>query len=104
MKLKTKFIIASVLLTVIMVDMIWWFRATDSDNSFEVIKQNYLSVFPGFLQNPLLLTGIAIVFLVISGIFFVQTRKGNRLKIVSTVGFCLSFTLAFWQLFSLMFG
>lgn len=102
MKLKTKFIIATLLLAIFIVDMIWWFRATDNNGSFEVIKQNYLSVFPGFLQNPLLLTGIAILFLVISGIFFVQTRKGNKLKTMSTVGFCLSFTLAFWQLFSLM--
>jgi hypothetical protein len=102
MKLKTKFIIATLLLAIFIVNMIWWFRVSGSNNSFEIAKDNYLSAFPGFLQNTLLLTGIAIAFLVISGIFFVQTRKQNRLKTVSTVGFCLSFTLAFWQLFSLM--
>lgn len=102
MKLKTKFIIATLLLSIFIVNMIWWFRVTDSDSSFEIVKQNYLSVFPGFLQNPLLPTAIAIIILVISGVFFVQTRHGNGLKKVSTVGFCLSFALAFWQLFSLM--
>jgi len=102
MKLKSKFIIATLLLAVFIVDMVWWFRTTGSNSSFEIAKNNYLSAFPVFLQNSLLLTAIAILFLVISGVFFVQTRKGNKLKSLSTVGFCISFTLAFWQLFSLM--
>jgi hypothetical protein len=102
MKLKTKFIIATLLLAIFIVDMIWWFRVSDNNSSFEIAKNNYLAAFPAFLQNTLLLTGIAIAILVISGIFFVQTRKGNKLQTGSTVGFCLSFTLAFWQLFSLM--
>lgn len=102
MKLKTKFIIATMLLAIFIADMVWWFRVTESDSAFEILQQNYLSVFPGFLQNTLLLTAIAITILVVSGVFFVQTRRAYKLKTLSIIGFCLSLTLAFWQLFSLM--
>ncbi|SES01559.1 hypothetical protein [Pedobacter rhizosphaerae] len=98
----TKFVSATVLLAIFVVNMIWWFRVTDRYSSFEDSRTAYLSAFPTFLQHPLLLTIIAFIVLMISGTLFLQTRKVKQLKILSIVGYCISFSFAFWQLFSLM--
>ncbi|WP_316802379.1 hypothetical protein [Pedobacter nototheniae] len=93
---------ATTLLLVFIADMIWWFKVANRNTSFESTQSDYLSVFPSFLQSPVLLTLIALVFLLLAGLLYLQTRKAAKLKIISTIGFSLSFTLAFWQLFSLM--
>ncbi|WP_421939265.1 hypothetical protein [Pedobacter sp.] len=101
-RLIAKFLSAIVLLAIFMVNMIWWFRVTNRNTSFEADRAEYLAAFPASLQNPLLLTLMAIILLTISGILFVQSGKLKQLKVVSVVGYCTSFILAFWQLFTIM--
>lgn len=101
-QLMAKFLTAIVLLAIFMVNMIWWFRVTNRNASFEADRAQYLAAFPTALQNPLLLTLMSIIVLIISGILFVQSGKLKQLKMVALVGCCLSFILAFWQLFTLM--
>lgn len=83
---------------------LWIFVATRVGLSFSDARQMYLSYFPGFLQNTLLLTGLNVVFCTIS--LYLLIRLGESLSrfhsfirmpvvVVNTV-------LIAWNLFTLM--
>ena len=93
---------ATLFLAVALSCFIYWFTITAKNISFEAMQAKYTSVFPSYLQNPRISTGVLIVFLVIAIILFLQSKEEKRLKIPATIGAILSFLLSFWLLFSLM--
>lgn len=97
-----KFIIASLLLAIGISSFIYWFTITAKDISFEAMKIEYASAFPSFLQHSSLQAFVLILILVTAGVLYLQSRMQNKFKIAATGGMILSFSLAFWQLFSIM--
>lgn len=105
MKTKYRFpiyCIAVLLLSVVIVDIIYWFYITSQYETFAEMVPAYLKIFPESLQNATIVTAICIFLLGVSLFIFVQAIKVNYLKTVSTVLAGLSSLLLSWQLFSLM--
>jgi hypothetical protein len=96
------YIIAILLLTVVITDLIYWFCITSQYNNHYEMVEAYLKIFPEPLQNATIITAICIFLLGISTFIFIQAVKVNYLKVLSIVLAGLSSLLLSWQLFSLM--
>jgi hypothetical protein len=105
MKSKYKSIIYSIgvlLLTVGVLDKVWWIYICTVYTKFEDCKAAYLSLFPDFFQNAFLLTVIEIFLLAIAAIIFLESKKAAYLKKLSQILMIISLTLCWWSVFSLM--
>lgn len=105
MKSKYKSIIFSIgvlLVTVSILNKVWWIYVSTLYTKFEDCKAAYLSLFPGYLQNAFLLTVIEIFLLAIAAIIFLESKKAAYLKKLSRILMIISLTLCWWSVFSLM--
>lgn len=106
MQRKISFFIGFVLLLAVIVNIVLWIAITASGtNSFEDSVKEYMSFYPSFLAEPVRLTIINILLLLISIACFIRSSKGSTssfFKTLCNVLIVLSSILAFWNLFSLM--
>ncbi|MBL7814022.1 MAG: hypothetical protein JNL70_03370 [Saprospiraceae bacterium] len=97
------FIIGIALLVFVAINLYWWIDLSiHTSMPFEDIKAAYLSRFPTWLQNPLLITFLNIVLLSGSTFFFFEATHDSHLKTVSIVFIVLCWILIAWQVFSLL--
>ncbi|WP_294733886.1 hypothetical protein [uncultured Flavobacterium sp.] len=97
------FCLAFIPLFIVVANMtLWIVTATGNNDTFEQTRANYLSHFPEWLQNPILLTLIDIALLAIAGGLFFYSMKNLKLKIPAAIFLIFSAILAAWNLFSLM--
>jgi len=106
MKRKILFFIGLICLLMAIADMVTWIIiSSQSEKSFEAVVAEYISLFPTPLADPVKLTFLNILLLLIAVICFIYSKeKSNN---VFYKKFCLvlivfSGVLAFWNLFSLM--
>lgn len=105
MKSKYKSIIYSIgvlLLTVDILNKLWWIYICTLYTEFEDCKTAYLSLFPECLQNAFLLTVIEIILLAIAAIIFSKSKKALYLEKISQILMIISLILFGWSVFSLM--
>lgn len=105
MKSKYKSIIFSIgilLLTVGVLNKVWWIYVSILYTKFEDCKAAYLSLFPGYLQNAFLLTVIEIFLLAIAAVIFLKCKKAAYQKKLSQILMIISLTICWWSVFSLM--
>jgi len=93
---------ACVLLAIGIAEMVRWFIITAKDISFDAMKNEYMAVLPGFLQNVVLHTFLLILCFTGAIVLFLQVKNEKSLAFIAKGGAILSAVLAFWQLFSLM--
>jgi hypothetical protein len=84
---------------------IWIYISGNNSKTFLEARQEYLEVFPTFLQNAIILTGIAILFSLIAAYCFWQIKKNTQkqsTKKILTIAISIALLFAFWHLWSLM--
>lgn len=96
------YMIAVLLFTIVLADIVHWFRITAQYETFDEMVPAYLSTFPSWLQNTRIITAIEIFLLGVSQFIFIQAIKLNYLKAISIVFAALTALLIIWQTFSLM--
>ncbi|QOG04744.1 hypothetical protein [Flavobacterium sp. MDT1-60] len=105
MKSKYKSIIYSIgvlLLTVGVLDKLWWLYICTIYTEFEECRVAYLSLFPERFQNAFLLTVIEILLLAVAAIIFSESKKAIYQKKASKILMIISLILFGWSVFSLM--
>ena len=106
MQRKFFFFIGFVFLLAVIVNIVLWIAISASGmNSFEDSVKEYMSFYPSFLAEPVRLTVINILLLLISIACFIMSSKGSTSSFFKTLCYVLivlSSILAFWNLFSLM--
>lgn len=100
------FIVGFSLMLLAIADMAAWIIiANGSNKNFEETVAEYLSLFPDFIANAVVLTILNILLFLIAIVCFVYSKqKTNKasFKILYLVLIIFSSVLAFWNLFSLM--
>jgi len=105
MKRGVLFFIGLVCLSIAIVDLLVWIIIATPEKSFDEAVNEYVKLFPKFIVNPLTLTLLDILLLLIAiGCFVYAKIKSNNkgFNIVSLILIILSGILACWNIFSLM--
>jgi hypothetical protein len=90
-------------LSLVVIDLYWWIDiSSDYSKSFDQVKAEYNSKFPGFLRGGYRIAVFNIFLLVISSLCFLKNLKSGDLKILSLALLSICGLLGAWMLFSLM--
>ncbi|MES2004427.1 MAG: hypothetical protein V4450_07890 [Bacteroidota bacterium] len=95
------FIAALLLLLLASVDIVWWFWIWSDTRSYEENQQQWISLFPQFLQNGKRITAINILCIGASIVGFWKARQLHKLRIISIVLLVIASVLFLWQVFTL---
>src|SRR5687768_1225113 len=102
---KILFFIGLACLLLAIADLVLWIVIATPEKSFEEAVNEYISLFPNFIRNPITLTLLNILLLLMAiGCFIFSIQKNSRsfFKRLCYVLIILSGVLAYWNLFSLM--
>jgi hypothetical protein len=99
------FVAYSCLLIAMMNMALWITLSIGSTSSFEELKQEYLSYFPKYIQNPKAIAFITTFLLIISivGLVKVNNSLANQFsRYINTFFIIIAGILCSWHLFSMM--
>ena len=105
MKRKILFFAGLLCLLLAIADLVVWIIIATPEKSFGTAVSDYVSLFPKFIANPVTLTLLNILFLLMAiGFFIFSIQKITSLSFrrVCYILIILSGILAGWNLFSLM--
>jgi len=106
MKSKIIFFIGSLLLILAAANIVTWIIISDQpQKNFEAVVKEYVSLFPGFLANPIILTLLNIFMLLFAIVCFIYSKTHSNNTLFKKTCLALSIfsgILAGWNLFTLM--
>jgi uncharacterized membrane protein len=99
------FITGLLFLLIAITNFVVWFIIATSAKSFDEAVNDYINLYPKFIENPITLTLLNILLLAMAigcFIFSIQKNSSSFFKRLCYGLIILSGILAFWNLFSLM--